>query len=77
MARLYFHCSNSEGVLVDQRGTAMGNLVEAHAHAACVVRSLIATLSSEDWRDWVVHVSDDLNDEIFAVSFASLLGKPH
>ena len=77
MARLYFHCSNSEGVLVDQRGAAMGNLVEAHDHAACVVRSLIATLSSEDWRDWIVHVSDDLDDEIFAVSFASLLGKPH
>jgi hypothetical protein len=33
--------------------------------------------SAEDWRNWVLHVSDALGDEIFALPFASLLGKPH
>jgi hypothetical protein len=31
----------------------------------------------EDWRDWTLHVSDDLDQEIFALSFSSVLGKPH
>jgi len=33
--------------------------------------------STEDWRDWVLHVSDDIGEEIFCLPFASLLGKPH
>ena len=77
MARVYFHYSNSEGVCVDQRGTAVGNLAEACDHAARVVQSLITTQGPEDWRDWTLHVSDDLNDEIFDLPFSSMLGKPH
>ena len=77
MAQLYFHCSNSQDVLVDQHGTAIRDLAEARDHAACVVRSLITARGPEDWRDWTLHVSDDFDDEIFAVPFASLLGKPH
>jgi hypothetical protein len=38
---------------------------------------MIMEKSAQDWRDWVVHVSDDFDDEIFAVPFASVLGKPH
>jgi hypothetical protein len=53
------------------------SLAEARDYAACVVRSLIMEKSAEDWRDWVVHVSDDFDDEIFSVPFASVLGKPH
>jgi chlorite dismutase len=71
MAQVYFHCSNSERALIDQHGTA------ARDHATSVVRSLVTSMSPEDWRDWVMHVSDDLDEEIFAVSFASVLGKPH
>jgi hypothetical protein len=41
-----------------------------------VVRTLIMGPGEEDWRSWVLHVSDDLGDEIFAVPFASVLGKP-
>ena len=37
MAKVYFHYSNSEGVCVDQRGTAVGNLTEVRDHAARVV----------------------------------------
>src|SRR5882724_11460068 len=48
MAQLYFHCSNSQDVLVDQRGTAIRVLAEARDHAACVVRSLITARGPED-----------------------------
>jgi hypothetical protein len=77
MAQVYFHCSNDEEVWVDGRGVAVGNLVEAHKQAAIVVRSLLMTPGVEDWRDWVLHANDDLGEEIFAVPFASFLGKPH
>jgi hypothetical protein len=77
MAQVYFHCSSSREVRVDQLGAAMSDLSEARDHAACVVRSLIMESSAEDWRDWIVHVSDDFDDEIFALPFSSVLGKPH
>ena len=77
MARVFFHYSNSEGVCVDQRGTAVGNLTDVRNHAARVVQSLITAHCPEDWRDWTLHVSDDLNDEIFVLPFSSMLGKPH
>jgi hypothetical protein len=55
----------------------VGDLAEARDHATRVMQSLITARCPEDWRDWVLHVSDDLDDEIFVVSFASVLGKPH
>ena len=77
MAQVYFHCSNTREVRVDQLGAVVSNLAEARDYAACVVRSMIMEKSAQDWRDWVVHVSDDFDDEIFSVPFASVLGKPH
>ena len=77
MAQVYFHCSNTQEVLVDRRGAAIGDLTEACEHADVVVRSLIMAPSLEDWRDWVLHVSDDAGDEIFNVPFTSVLGKLH
>ncbi len=77
MAQVFFHCSNTEGVWFDRRGAAVGNLIEAHEQAALVVRSLLMAPSAEDWRDWVLHVSDELGEEIFAMPFSSVLGKPH
>ena len=68
MGQLYFHCSNA-------RGTA--DLAEARDHATSVVRLLLMTRRSEDWRGWVLHVSDDRGDEIFVMPFAFVLGKPH
>ena len=53
MAQLYFHCSNSREVRVDQFGAAVSDLAEARDRAACLVRSLIMEHSAEDWRDWV------------------------
>ena len=77
MAQVYFHCSNTERVMIDQYGAAIGDLAEARDHAALVVRSLIMTPGTEDWRSWVLHVSDASGDEIFAMPFVSMLGKPH
>ena len=77
MVQVYFHCSNTQGALIDQSGAAVGNMTDACDYAACVVRSLIMGANAEDWRDWVLHVSDDLGEEIFVMPFASLLGKLH
>jgi len=75
--QVYFHCSSSREVRVDQLGVVVSDLAEARDRAACVVRSLIMENSAQDWRDWVVHVSDDFDEEIFEVPFSSVLGKPH
>ena len=77
MVQVYFHCSNPQGVLIDGAGAAVGDMTDARDHAACVVRSLIMAANAEDWRGWVLHASDDLGEEIFAMPFASLLGKLH
>lgn len=77
MAHVYFHCSNTEVALIDRCGTCVSDLTEAHDHAARVVRALTMTPGDDDWRDWLLHVSDDLGGEIFVMPFASLLGQPH
>ena len=77
MTHVYFHCSTDRGVLIDQCGTAVENLVAARDYAAGVVRSLTVANSGKDCRDWVLHVNDDLGIEIFVVPFTFVLGKPH
>ena len=77
MVQVYFHCSNTQGVLIDGSGAAVGDMTDARDRATCVVRSLIMAANAEDWRDWVLHVSDDLGEEIFVMPFASQLGKLH
>ena len=77
MAQVYFHCSSTDGVVIDQTGAAVANLAEACEQAANVVRTLIMAPSDEDWRGWILHVSDELGGEILDLPFASLLGKPH
>jgi hypothetical protein len=74
LAQVYFHY-NTDGVMFDRGGTAVGNLTEACEQASLVVRSLITAPSEEDWRSWVLHVSDELGEEIFDVPFSSMLGK--
>ena len=77
MTQVYFHCSNTRKVLVDRRGAVVNDLAEARDQATHVVRSFTSERSLEDWRDWVLHVSDDQGDELFAVPFTFVLGKPH
>jgi hypothetical protein len=77
MTQVYFHCSNAKKVFVDRRGAVVDDLAEARDHATNVVQSLTKTRSLEEWRDWVLHVSDELGDELFIVPFAFVLGNPH
>ncbi|MGY3692580.1 sirohydrochlorin ferrochelatase [Bradyrhizobium sp. USDA 3240] len=77
MTQVYFHCSNTRGVLMDRRGTSVTSLSEACEAATRMMRSLAATVSLEDWRDWAVHVSDEDGEEIVILPFAFVLGKPH
>jgi hypothetical protein len=77
MAQVFFHCSSAEDVMIDRRGAAIDDLAEICDRAASVVRSLITAPGPEDWREWVLHVSDDDGDEIFCMPFAAVLGKPH
>jgi hypothetical protein len=74
MTQVYFHCSNADEVLIDRRGAAVLNLSEARDHAARVMQSLISAETADDWREWVLHVADDLGEEIFALPFADVLG---
>jgi hypothetical protein len=77
MTQVYFHCStNTNEVLVDRCGAVVDDLAEARDHAASVVRSLTKARSLEYWRGWIVHVNDDLGDELFVVPFAFALGLP-
>ncbi len=77
MTQVYFHCSNTQKVFVDRRGAVVDDLGEARDHATCVVQSFTSERNPEDWRDWVLHVSDNQGDELFVVPFTFVLGKPH
>lgn len=77
MTELYLHYSNAKGASVEGRAAAVADLADACAYAELVVRSLVMRPGPEDWRGWVLHVSDDLGEEIWALPFASVLGKLH
>jgi hypothetical protein len=74
MTQLYFPCSNTKKVFVDRRGAVVDGLAEAREYATRVVRSFTNERSLEDWRDWILHVSDDQGDELFVVPFTFVLG---
>jgi hypothetical protein len=75
MTHVYFHCSNTKKVFVDRRGAVVDDLAEARDQATRIVHSLTSERSLEDWRDWVLHVSDDEGDELFVVPFTFVLGE--
>ena len=77
MVQVYFHCSNTEGTLIDRSGIAVSSLTEARDRAAQIMNSMILTPGAEDWRDWVIHVSGSDGEEIFDLPFTAMLGKPH
>ena len=77
LGQVYFHCSNTDGVLVDPCGATVIDLMEAIEAATNVVRARIASPSLVDWRDWVLHVSDEAGEEIFELPFVSVIGKPN
>ncbi|MGY3578822.1 DUF6894 family protein [Bradyrhizobium sp. USDA 4504] len=77
MTQVFFHCSNTKKVFLDHRGAVVDDLAEARDLATRVVQSVTNESSREDWRDWVVHVSDDQGDELFVVPFTLIIGKSH
>jgi len=77
MTQVYFHCSNPKKVFVDYSGVVVDDLAEARDHATRLVQAFTKERSLEDWRDWVLHVSDDEGDELFVVPFTFVIGKPH
>lgn len=77
MADVYFHYSNERSVLIDRNGIAVNSLAEAREHAVSLATSLIMTPSAEDWRGWVLHITDDDGEELLELPFATLLGKLH
>ena len=30
-----------------------------------------------DWRDWLMHVTDEEDEDVFVLPFADMLGRPH
>ena len=77
MTQVFFHRSTTKKVFLDHYGAVVNDLAEARDHATRLVRSFTSERNLEDWRDWVLHVSDDQGDELFVVPFAFVLGKPH
>jgi len=77
MARVFLHYSTPQGVVLNQSLTEVNNLAELRDYALQSVHALTSAPNLEDWRTWVLHVRDDLDSELFAVPFTSLLGKPH
>jgi hypothetical protein len=77
MSQVYFHCTTGEAVVIDRGGTDVDDLAGAHTRAMGFVGALVATPGREDWRDWVLHVSDEDGEEIFLLPFASVVGRPH
>jgi hypothetical protein len=77
MTQIYFDCCSPRQVLLDRRGSEVEDMVEACQHAVGLVHQLVASPGPQDWRDWVVRVSDEDGEEIFQVAFSPLVGKPN
>ncbi|MBR0793129.1 hypothetical protein JQ631_28985 [Bradyrhizobium manausense] len=77
MVQVFFHCSNTDGTLIDRNGAAVASLTEARDRAAQIMNSMIQTPGAEDWRDWVIHVSGSDGEDLFDLPFTAMLGKPH
>lgn len=77
MTQVYFHCSSTERVLLNYAEGQVADLAEAREQAALLVGALIATPGPQDWRDWMLHASDDLGEELFSLPFKTVLGRTH
>jgi len=77
MTHVYFHCSSSERVLLDQNGSDVEDRLEEHVRAKQIVQQFVSSQTPDDWRAWTMHVSDENGDDIFLMPFAYVLGRPH
>jgi hypothetical protein len=76
MSEVYFHCSDAEHMILDHSGAVM-DVAEAHDRAKQIVHSMVMTVNAEDWRNWALHVTDELGAEIFVLPFTAVLGRLH
>ena len=77
MAEVFFRCSNADRMLPNLCMAEVDDLTEAHDQAIVAVRMFLALPGADDWRRWVLHVIDDLGEEIFALPFTSIMGRVH
>ena len=77
MTEVFFNCASPGHLLMDRRGIAVDDFADAVAHADGFVRSLLMKPSTEDWRDWELHVTDESGAELFKLPFAAVIGKLH
>lgn len=77
MTQLFFDCSNASRIIFDRSGHHVRDLGEMRDHAARLMRKLIDSPNDEDWRAWVMHVSDPEGEEVMEFPFSSLLGPAH
>jgi hypothetical protein len=76
MAQVYFHCSTA-GLLAHSHRIDVETIGETPELATRFVQSLIAMPGDEDWRSWVLRVSNAKGELILVMPFANLLGRPH
>ena len=77
MAHIYLHRSSGRGVVLDHSGSDVADLAEARDYAKRAIHTLVMAPGPEDWREWILHVSDEEGEEIFAMPFASVVGRAH
>jgi hypothetical protein len=77
MPEVFFRCSNGDRMLPNLCMAEVDDLTEAREQAAVAVRMFLALPGADDWRDWVLHVIDDLGEEILALPFTSIMGRVH
>ncbi len=78
MAQFFFHCTSSEKVLVDQSGDDLLDLAEVRHRASAIMRHRMETgVVDGDCRDWLMHVTDEEDEEVFVLSFSDVIGRLH
>jgi hypothetical protein len=77
MTQVIFHYSTPQGIVLNRCVAEIEDIPELREYAAGCVQRLISAPSLEDWRNWILHVSNEFGEELFAIPFSSFLGKPH
>lgn len=77
MTDIYFQCSSNGRLLPECRVVAVDSLFEARDYAVRIMKMLSMGPGPEDLRSWLLHVCDELGEELFVMPFTFVLGKPH
>jgi hypothetical protein len=75
MPQVYLRCSNADHMLPNLCAAEVADLTDARDQAANAIRILLALPTADDWRTWVMHVIDDLGDEIVTLPFPTVMGR--